>query len=386
MKRILYFLLAALISTGLQAQKKIIDKVIGTVGNEIILLSEVEEQRAMAQAQQGQVPPNIRCDILDNLLINNLLLNQARLDSIEVTDAEVEEQLNARIERILGYMNNDVRQFEDYYGQSINEVKDQFRGDLRSQIMIERMRGKILASVKVTPAEVKEFFNKIPQDSLPYFSSEVEIGEIVRKPQVSEAERKRSIELLEDLRARILEEDEDFVTLAARYSDDPSARSGGDLGWTKRGDFVPEFEAAAYKLERNELSPVIETEFGFHLIQMLERRGNRIRVRHILIRPRITEDDIQQAKEYLDSVRQVILTDTTLTFSRAVKRFSNEDVQSYNNDGRMVNSLTGNTFFEIGDLEPDIYFTIRSLRIRRPRRRNLRTRYPASVAYRSPPG
>ncbi|MDX1666795.1 MAG: peptidylprolyl isomerase, partial [Saprospiraceae bacterium] len=358
MKRILYFLLAALISTGLQAQKKIIDKVIGTVGNEIILLSEVEEQRAMAQAQQGQVPPNIRCDILDNLLINNLLLNQARLDSIEVTDAEVEEQLNARIERILGYMNNDVRQFEDYYGQSINEVKDQFRGDLRSQIMIERMRGKILASVKVTPAEVKEFFNKIPQDSLPYFSSEVEIGEIVRKPQVSEAERKRSIELLEDLRARILEEDEDFVTLAARYSDDPSARSGGDLGWTKRGDFVPEFEAAAYKLERNELSPVIETEFGFHLIQMLERRGNRIRVRHILIRPRITEDDIQQAKEYLDSVRQVILTDTTLTFSRAVKRFSNEDVQSYNNDGRMVNSLTGNTFFEIGDLEPDIYFTI----------------------------
>ena len=150
--------------------------------------------------------------------------------------------------------------------------------------------------------------------------------------------------------------------MAIRYSSDGSARIGGDLGWAKRGKYVQEFEAAAYKLDKNEVSPVVETEFGFHIIQMQERRGNSIKVSHILVRPEITENDFELAQAHLDSIRGLILYDS-LSFSRAVKIFSNENQQSYNNDGRMVNPVTGNTFFEIGDLEPDVYFAIDTMQI-----------------------
>ena len=353
---------SALSSATLAQSKSVIDKVVATVGGELILLSEIEEQHALLESQNGDLPENARCNILDNLLANKLLLNQAKLDSIEVTDEEVETQLDARIERILGFMNNDISQFEDYYGQSISDVKDQFREDLKNQLLSERMRGQIITGVTVTPSEVKTFFRSIPADSLPYFNSEVEIGEIVYKVQPSQEEKQKAIDKLEEIRRMIIEDGEDFAALAQKFSDDGSARIGGDLGWTKRGKFVPEFEAAAYKLDKNEISPVIESQFGFHVIQMLERRGNSIHVRHILVKPDISDADLDAASNHLDSVRTLIL-DTDLDFSIAVKRYSDEDVQSYTNDGRMVNPVTGNTFFEIGDLEPDIYFTIDSMKV-----------------------
>lgn len=346
-----------LCSFVVQAQKQVIDKVIATVGGELILLSDVEEQHALISAQNGTLPEDARCNILDNLLAQKLMLNQAKLDSIEVSDEEVEAQLNARIERILTYMNNDVSQFEAYYGQSINEVKEQFRTDLEDQILTDRMRGQVMTNVTVTPAEVKHFFNQIPYDSLPYFNSEVEIGEIVYKPKVNKEQKQLATDQLENIRKQILEEGADFAEMARKFSDDGSARIGGDLGWTQRGKFVPEFEAAAYKLDKGELSPIVESEFGFHLIQLQERRGNSIKVRHILIKPEITDADLELARLHLDSVRLLIANDS-IDFSRAVKRYSHEDVQSYNNDGRLVNPATGNTFFEIGDLDPDIYFTI----------------------------
>lgn len=341
-----------------QEQEQIIDKVVATVGGELVLLSEVEEQYALSLAQQGDLPENARCNIIEQLLANKLLINQAKLDSVEVSEDEVQTQLDARIERILSYMNGDIEQFEAYYGQSIGAVKEQFREDLRNQLVTERMRSQIMSDVTVTPAEVKEFFHSIPTDSLPFFSSEVEISEIVLKPEVSAEEKQKAISKLEEIRERILSGETDFPTMAEKYSEDGSARLGGDLGWASRGKFVPEFEAAAYKLEDNEISKVVETEFGYHLIQMLGRRGNAINVRHILIRPRVTEADLERTYEKLDSIRLLIETDTAMTFSRAVKEFSNEDMQSYTNDGRMVNPVTGNTFFEVGDLDPDIYFTI----------------------------
>ena len=359
----IFFLMTLLVgSVSAQGQRQVIDKVISTVGGEFILLSELEEQFALMEAQEGALPPDARCSILDQLVAGRLLLNQSKLDSIEVSDAEIEDQLDARIERILGYMNNDVSQFETYYGQSVNEVKESFREDLRSQVLVERMRAKIISEVKVTPSEVKEFFASIPNDSLPYFNSEVEVGEIVYKPKVSKEERERSITKLEDLRRRIVEGGEDFAALAQKFSDDGSARIGGDLGWSKRGKFVPEFEAASYKLEENEISPVIESQFGFHIIQLLERRGNSIHVRHILVKPEITDADVELARVHLDSVRTLIQNDS-ISFSLAVKQFSDEDQQSFNNDGRMVNPLTGNTFYETGDLEPDIYFAIDTMEV-----------------------
>jgi peptidyl-prolyl cis-trans isomerase SurA len=346
-----------LMTVLLMAQSAVVDKVVAMVGGEIVLLSEVEEQFALMKERQPRMPESARCDVLDQLLVAKLMLNQAKLDSIEVSEAEVEEQLNARIDRILSFMNGDLQQFEAYYGQTVTEVKDQFREDLRNQLLVERMRGQVLANVTVTPSEVKDFFGQIPNDSLPYFNSEVEVAEIVLQPKVNAEERQRSIDKLQEIREQIVNEETTFEEMAQRFSDDGTARMGGDLGWARRGKFVPEFEAAAYNLEPGELSDIVETQFGMHLIQLLERRGNSIHVRHILVKPDITMADLELARHQLDSVRQLVLADS-LTFSQAVKQFGYDEVQSYTNDGRLTNPMTGNTFFEVGDLDPDIYFAI----------------------------
>ena len=364
MKKIYLLAVFSLIVTGLFAQNKaVIDKIVGKVGNELILLSEIEEQYDLMREQQGTLPDGFRCNILENLLAQNLLLNQARLDSVIVSDEEVQAQLDARIEQILAYMNNDLEQFQAYYGQTVSEVKEQFREDLKNQLLVQRMRQQIIDEITVTPSEVKAFFKGIPADSLPYFNSEVEIGEVVYKPRVNEDQHKIAREKLEDIRKRIVEGGESFEELARVYSDDPgSARAGGDLGNQKRGTFVPEFEAAAYNLENGEISPIVETEFGFHLIQLIARRGNLIHTRHILIKPTITPADLELAQERLDSIRSFIVNDS-LSFSVAVKRYSDDSQQSYNNDGNMVNPVTGNTFFEIGDLDPEIYFSIDTMQV-----------------------
>lgn len=363
-KRIALGFLTIFLASQMMAQREVIDKVIANVGSEYVLLSELEEQVALiSERQGGKLPPDARCLMLDNLLTQKLLVNQAKIDSVEVKDEEVEAQLNARIEQILDYMGGDVNQFEDYYGQSIGEVKEAFREDLRNQLLAERMRSKVMEGITVTPSEVKAFFKKIPRDSLPYFNSEVEIGEIVMKPQVNTVERQKAIDKLQAIRKRIVEGGESFEELAKKYSDDfASARIGGDLGWTKRGKFVPAFEAAAYKLDDNEISEIVESEFGFHLIQLLGRRGNSINTRHILVKPEITEADLALTEHKLDSVRQLLMTDS-ISFSKAVKYFGNKDVQSYNNDGKLVNSASGNNFYEIGDLEPAIYFTIDTMKV-----------------------
>lgn len=362
-KKFILSLSVFFLATSLFAQREVIEKVIAQVGGEIVMLSELEEQYALLAERQGsKLPPEARCIMLDNLLTQKLLVNQAKIDSVLVTDEEVEAQLSARIDQILDYMGGDITQFEEYYGQTVGEVKEAFREDLRNQLLADRMRAQVMQNIKVTPSEVKAFFKKIPRDSLPYFNSEVEVGEIVMKPEINEDERLKAIKKLEILRQRIVEEGADFAEVARTHSDDfASARIGGDLGWTKRGKFVPEFEAEAYKLEEGEISPIVESEFGFHLIQLIGRRGNSIHTRHILVKPEITEADLELTRSKLDSVRQLLIADS-LTFSQAVKKFGYDQVQSYNNDGKMINPITGNTFFEIGDLEPDIYFTIDTMK------------------------
>lgn len=352
-------ILCALFPSMLLAQndKALIDRVVATVGGEIILLSEVQEQYSYAKQQNANLPPDFLCVSVQNLIVQKLLVNQAKLDSVEVKDDEVETQLNARIDRLMLYFNQDPKAIEEFYGQSIEQIKDQTRSDMRSQILAERMQGKITEKATITPSEVKQFFKNIPKDSLPYFNAEVEIREIVYKPQINAAERTSAKDRAIDLRKRI-EAGEDFAALAKKFSDDPgSGAQGGDLGFVKRGTFVPEFEAMAYKLEANQLSPVVETEFGFHIIQLIERRGNLIHCRHILIKPEISETDLKIAETKLDSVRKLII-DGKMTFSEALKKFGDKNQQSFSNDGRVANPRSGNTFFEVTDLETNIFFAI----------------------------
>ena len=301
--------------------------------------------------------------MLEQILTAKLLVNQAILDSIVVTEQEVEGQLDARFERILSMMNNDVQQFEDYYWQTISEVKTQFRDDLRAQMLSERMRAKVVEEARITPSEVKDFFNTIPKDSLPYFNSKWNSGSWSTSRRSTRKPAQLALDRIETLRESIVEGGADFATLARKQSEDPgSGRQGGELGWAPRGTFVPEFEAAAYRLEVNEVSEVVESPFGFHIIQLLERRGNEIRTRHILIKPEIGVDDLARAERTLDSIRTLVVSDS-MSFRDAVAAFGDDKQQSFSNGGRLENPATGNTFFEIGDLDPVAFFAVDSMKV-----------------------
>lgn len=363
MKRLMVITLCLCAFFSAHSQESLlIDKVVSYVGSELVLLSEVEEQFALFQERNPGILEDQKCGILENIMVQKLLVNQAKLDSVTVLDEEVEVQLNARVDRILGMMNNDMTQFESFYGKSIAQVKEQFREDLKSKILAERMQAIATESMAVTPAQVREFFESVPADSLPYFGAEVEIAEITLRPQVNRVERAKAIEKLSKLKKRI-KNGEDFGELASKFSDDPgSARAGGQLGWMKRGTLVPEYEAAAYNLDKDEMSEIVESEFGLHLIQLIARRGNSINTRHILIKPAITAEDKELTVQKLDSIKAVIIKDS-IPFSKAVQMFSDEKAFSYNNGGRLTNPNTGNTFFEIGDLDPDIFFAIDTLEV-----------------------
>ncbi|MGB1216738.1 MAG: peptidylprolyl isomerase [Saprospiraceae bacterium] len=340
----------------------VLDKIIATIGNEILLKSELEENVALAASQGGEMPENAQCVFLNQLLSAKLLVNQAKLDSVLVSDSEVEGQLNTRFDQILTMMNNDPQQFEDYYGMSISEARNKLRVDMKDQLLSQRMRQEIISSIEVTPSEVLEFFNQIPEDSLPYFNAEVEVAEIVFYPKPNDAELEKAETLAKDLLGQI-EGGANFAELASKHSADPgSARLGGDLGWQRRGQFVPEFEAAAFTLEVGEISDVVETEYGFHIIQLLERLGNRVHTRHILISPKVTENDMTLARKKLEDVRMKILSDS-ITFNQAVKKYSTEKAQSYYNSGFMVNPASGTSYFETSDLEVDVYFAIDTMKV-----------------------
>jgi len=339
----------------------ILDKIIAKVGGEVILHSDVEEQMAMMRERKGNPGHAERCLILESLIAQSMLVHYAKIDSVVVTDEEVDAEIDQRMNQILSMMNNDRKMFQDVYGQTVSEMREQVKDDMMRKLQGDRMQQQIINSVEVTPAEVLEYYNQIPKDSLPYFNAEVEIAEIVNYPEVNAEEREKALKKVNGIREQLIS-GADFAELAIKYSDDGSGREGGNLGWTSRGNFVPEFEAAAFQLEKGELSEVVETEYGFHLIELIDRRGNQVNTRHILIRPRITEADLAKTRKTLDSIRQLILIDT-FTFAEAVQKFGDKRVQSYSNNGRMINPVTSNTFFETGDLDSEIFFAIDTLEI-----------------------
>ena len=358
--------LQAISLTKAQAQvanNTIVDKVIGVLGDEIILLSELEKQVAyLAQQQKTALPPNAKCLMLDNILTEKLLIHQARVDSIEVSEDEVNTQIDARIDRILGMMGNNVTQFVDYYGQTPAEMKDFMADDMKAQLLSERMRQQIIDGATIRPSEVIAFYNKIPKDSIPFFNSEVEYAELVYKPVVSQAAKDEAYVKLSQIRKDIIDKKVTFEDMARAHSDDlGSGKQGGELGWQKRGTFVTEFEATAYNLDNEEISQIVETQFGYHIIQMLERRGNLIHARHILIKPVFSESDYTLAVSKLDSIRNDILS-KEMSFAEAVRKYSDKDQQSYSNGGRVMNQYTGNTLFEISDLDFNVYFALDSLK------------------------
>ena len=323
----LLYLFVTLFYLSGNAQGLIADKIIAKVGGEYILYSDWQESISYLKDKKSILSESDNCAVLENMIVQKFFVHKAKVDSLDVKDEDVEQQLNARIEQILGYMNNDFEKFEEVYGQPVSVVKERFREDLRNQMLTEKLQNTILGDVNVTPQEVETFFAAIPKDSVPYFNAEVEISEIVYKPKANPEQMKLAKEKLEKIRERILA-GESFEKLAQQYSEDyGSAKSGGNLGWVKRGNFVPEFEAVAYNLQKDSLSGIVESEYGLHLIQLMGRRGNSILSRHILVKPRMLDEDYTKAKNYLDSIKKVIIKDT-MSFEAAVRKYSDKKSES----------------------------------------------------------
>lgn len=353
--QLILVMLCALVVGHVQGQDKkvLVDEIIAKVDNYIILKSDLE-LRYQQYVANGQYSSNLKCKVLSDLVSQKLMVAKAEIDSVIVLDAEVDNNLDRRMQVIISQTGGSEERLEEYYGKSLEQIREEIRDDLKEQLIIQKMQAEITKDVGVTPAEVKRFFNKIPNDSIPYFSAEVEVGQIVKVPTVGEKQKEEARQQLLDLKRRVLN-GENFNTLAKEYSQGPSAQYGGELGFTKRGTMVPEYEAGALKLKAGEVSDPVESEFGLHLIQLVERRGNEYNSRHILIRPTPSESDIEDASRYLDSLRTLVVNDS-IAFEKAAKEYSDDNLTSSN--GGFFQEASGASRIAVEDLDPVIFFTI----------------------------
>lgn len=339
---------------------QIVDQIVAVVGGNVILLSDVENEYIQNMLQGNvQGGAGLRCRVIEELLFQKLLLVQAEVDSVVVTDKMVENELERRMRYFIAQIGSKEK-LEEYFGKSILEIKEDLRDRIRDHLMIQEVQAKITANVKVTPAEVMEFYNGIPVDSLPLVTSEYEIMQIIKKPPVSEVEIAMVKDKLNGIRERVLK-GEDFSTLANLYSMDPgSMAKGGNLGQIGRGETYPEFEAAAFSLKPGEVSPVIKTEKGYHIIQLIDRRGEFVNVKHILIIPQPSMADLAQAKKEMEHIVSLINADS-LTFEEAAAKYSDDPTK--NNGGLLSNPYSGTSLFDAQEIDPGIFFVVDKLKV-----------------------
>ena len=358
MKKIACFLALSLclLPSFLQAQEKkqVVDGIVAVVGQTIIKNSDIEQAYRQIRLRQGMENAYAeRCNLLESMLISKLLVHKGMVDSVEVTDEQVEDQVKYYLDALMEQVGGKDR-LREAVGYSYDELHDQYFDILHDRILSARVENELTENVKVTPAEVTEYFAKFPQDSLPEIDAQYEVAEITIQPTITEEERDRVRTELSELRERILK-GEKFSMLAKLYSQDPgSASKGGELGFFGRGKMVSEFEAAAFALKPGEVSPIVETQYGFHILQLIERRGNTINVRHILMQPKTSSADLLRARITLDSLATEIRKGN-ITFEAASEQYS--DGISRKQGGIVSNPQSGNNRFtkeELTHLYPGI--------------------------------
>ncbi|QNH62982.1 peptidylprolyl isomerase [Hymenobacter sediminicola] len=352
----------AQLGIGRPAGRQIVDGIIAKIDNQIVLRSDLEAIYAqeVARAEGKPLPPNLKCRILQSLALNKLLLAKAETDSVVVEDAQVKNELDRRMNYFAQQIGSE-KKLEEYYNKPIKQLKEELRPQVREQLTQQKMQDQIAGKVTVTPREVRQYFSRIPKDSLPYYSTEVEVGQIIKYAKVNSSAKQAAQTQLNDLRARILA-GESFEELAKQYSQDPgSGAQGGYLGFFGRKELVPEYEAAALRLEPGQLSPVVESQFGFHLIQLIERKGDKYSTRHILLKPATGATDANESAKELVKLRRRILSDST-TFAKAAKDNS-DDKQTGANGGLLQNREDGSTYLPLDKLDPAIFFTIDTMKV-----------------------
>ena len=332
-----------------------VDGVVAQVGKEIILSSDIAMQKE-ALAREGQTLTD--CQMIRELLLEKLLIHHAAIDSVIVAEEEVDENIDRRIEQLVGQIGTE-RRLEEYYGKTILEIKEEMRPLMKNQMTAQRMQMTITETIDVTPKEVEDALAKIPLDSLPLIGTEVEIAQVTIVPKVSEQAEKDAIDRLNQLRDRILN-GSSFATMAILYSEDPgSNRNGGEYKGIKRGVFVKEFEAIAFNLRPGEISKPFKTEYGYHIVQLQTKRGEELDLRHILIKPKVEQKDLDDAKALLDSLRGAVLAGS-ISFEDVAEQYS-ADEESKLNGGVMMNPMTTDVRWNVENLDRGIFYSIENL-------------------------
>lgn len=344
------------------AQDNMIDGVIWIVGDEAILKSEVEEERLRAQYEGQEIAGDPYCVIPEQIAIQKLFLHQAELDSIEANETTVSHQVDFRINYYMSQIGSKEK-MEEYFRKTTSEIREELMTTVRNQMIIQQMQQKLTENIKSTPAEIRRFYNSLSQDSIPTIPTQVEVQVISFEPPVPQEEIDRIKSRLREFTERVNSGSADFSMLARLYSEDTeSAKHGGELGFVGKGQLVPEFADVAFNLVDNKrVSRIVETEYGYHIIQLIEKRGERINCRHILLRPRISAQDKAAAVSRLDSIADQVRQEK-MTFEQAVLYFS-QDKNTVMNAGLMLNEQTGGSKFEFQDLPPEIARQLYSMNI-----------------------
>ena len=353
-------LLNILLFTSFLSHAQSIDKIQAIIGSEILLISDIENQYNQILSQGVIETEDMRCQIVDELLLQNFLIHHAKIDStIEIVSDDIDAEINNRISYFENQLGS-LEKVEAYFNRTIESMEDELRIIVKDQFYTQKKQSKIISDVKITPNEVKDFYRTLNSEEIPIVPTKLQMSQIVIEPELSEDKKNSIKEKLNGFRKRIYN-GEDFKVLATLYSDDVvSANNGGELGFMQRGDLVPEFERAAFKLKKDEISEVVESKFGYHIIQMIERRGEQINVRHILIKPKFSSLSLQNARENINSIKSD-LDSSLISFKDALQKYS--DDESKNNGGLIINPKNGTTFFTFEELDPSIRYIVERMNI-----------------------
>ena len=350
MKYTFAFLLVFCLYGSLNAQ--LIDKIVAQVGDEIILLSNIQAAKLQQVQERNLEVKDINtlsdCKIIEDLMYQNLLLNQARLDSLPVSDEQVDSEMENRLRYIISSMPGGRDQFEKFYGKSITQIKEDFRVIIRNQILARDMQQKLTSSVSVTPKEVEAYFKNLPKDSIPYINMKLSFQQIAYFPAITQEDKNKVYNELRDIRSKILAGDKSFEFYARTKSEDPgSAAQGGKIAASK-GMMVPAFEAAVFSLKPGEISEVFESEYGYHVLKLNSRLGEDYTCQHILLTVKSSEESLNDAAAKIDSCYSLLL-DNKITWDEAVLRFSNDE-NTKQNRGIITNPRTGEQTWDMQDL------------------------------------
>jgi peptidyl-prolyl cis-trans isomerase SurA len=355
--------LAGCLFSGIElyAQDKVVDQIIAVVGKNIILKSDIESMYLQQQAQGMTSEGDMKCEILENLLVEKLLLAEAEMDTtITVSDSQLNQSMDQRIQYFISHLGSE-KEVENYFKKSIVEIKSDMQEVIKNQQMTQQMQGKIVDKVTVTPAEVRYHFKNLPQAEIPQIDEQVEYAQIVVQPMIDPVEEDRIKSTLRDLKRRIESGESGFAPLAVMYSQDGSAKNGGELDYMGRGSLDAAYAAAAFNLKGDKISNVVKSEFGYHIIQVMDRKGELIKTRHILMIPKPSDKELQKAYNRIDSIA-LFVRDGKFKFEEAALNFS-YDKDSRNNEGVVINPESGESKWKLSELDPDVSKIVANMKV-----------------------